>query len=187
MDATAQIAHHRGMSEDGTVGEPLQATALAALEERGRQLSEPTELLALATQIDELASQLAHEIASHAADSPLAAPLAPVLRRVPAIRAHVLLRAAERFDDRGSPRRAALVLVEALRRAFGAEVTSIAEALTFTLEAHGQLGAARLVGALITPRDGGDRRAQRAQLLEALDALTGVIDWSALDDELGTD
>lgn len=176
------------MRDDREPADPIEAATLEALEARGQQLSDPGELLALATQIDELAARLAHELASHAASPELAAPLKPVLLRVPTVRARVLLRAAERFDDRGSPRRAALVLIEGLRRAFGSDVlTSLAEALTFSLDAHGQTAAARLLGTLVTPPDGSaaDRREQRARYLATLDALTAAIDWSAFDDELG--
>ena len=172
------------------LGEPVQATTLAALEQRIPQLAEPTELLELAAQLDLLGMQLAYEITRLAAQPELAAPLKPVLVRVPTVHARALLRAAERFDDLGSPKRAVYVLLEALRKAFEpATIAAAAEALTFSLDAHGQRAAAARVRELVTaPTDQGQtRRELRESFLAGLDELRAQIDWTALDDEPGTD
>lgn len=166
-------------------GEPLQAGALAALERRIAELDDPAELLALATQIDQLGMQLAYEIRRYGAQSELAAPLKPVLLRVPVVHARALLRTAERYDDRGSPRRAAYVLIEALRKSFAVDaLAAAAHALAFLLDAHGQPTAAARVRTLMTADGGGDRRAIRARFEAALDELRDRdIRWVDLDDE----
>jgi len=183
------IAQAVAMADGETPGEPLQAQALAALERRISELVQPEELLALATQIDQLGMQLAYEIRRYGARSELAAPLKPVLMRVPIVHARALLRTAERFDDVGSPRRAAFVLIEALRKSFAADaLAAAAEALSFILEAHGQTAASIQLRDLMTsrgsPQAGSDRREVRAQFEVGLDRLRDhAIDWLALDDE----
>lgn len=169
--------------------EPLQATALAALEQRIGELADPAELLALATAIDQLGMQLAYEIRRYGAGSELAAPLKPVLLRVPVVHARALLRTAERYDDVGSPRRAAFVLIEALRKSFSADtLATAAHALAFLLDAHGQPAAATRVRALMAEVGDGDRRAIRARFEAGLDELRDRdIAWAALDDEPQSD
>lgn len=190
MDHTGNLEHHSGMPREGDLGEPVQAATLAALEARIAQLAEPADLLALAAEIDQLGMQLAYEITRFAAQPELAAPLKPVLVRVPTVHTRTLLRAAERFDDLGSPKRATYVLIEALRKAFSSEtIAAVAQALTFTLEAHGQAVAAAHVRALVTSRvdEAASRRELRARFLAGIDELPGLIDWNALDDEPGLD
>jgi len=169
--------------------DPARAAELAALEEQVETLSDPHLLVALATRIDTLGMQLAYEISRHAHDAAHIAPLKPVLLRIPALYGKTLLRAAEKFDDQGSPRRAAYVLFEALRKAFDPDViTAVASALSFVLEAHGQTKPARTIRALLTEREdrraaGVDRREVRTQFSSALEALRdGGVDWDALDD-----
>jgi hypothetical protein len=153
---------------------------LAALEARIGQLDDPTALVALATEIDTLGVELAAELRGVVSESDRVV-LARVLARVPAVHVRALLRAAERFDDAGSPRRAAFVLVEALRVAFDPEMlATTAAALAFVLEAHGQAPAAARVGDVVTA-------SPRTRFLAAVDAVRAAIDWSALDDELGFD
>jgi hypothetical protein len=176
------------MERDGKLGEPVQAGVLATLEAKIAQLAEPGELLALATEIDQLGQQLAHEIAELGAQRERAAPLASVLVRVPTVYATALLRAAERFDDRGSPRRAAVVLIEALRRVFDPAMTdTVVGALGFLLEANGERAAAERARDLVTAPAGDPaaRREARARFLAGLDELRASIDWAALEDELG--
>lgn len=169
--------------------DPARAAELGALEEQVETLSDPHLLVALATRIDTLGMQLAYEISRHAHDAAHIAPLKPVLLRIPALYGKTLLRAAEKFDDQGSPRRAAYVLFEALRKAFDPNViTAVASALSFVLEAHGQTKPARTIRALLTEREdrraaGVDRREVRTQFSTALEALRdGGVDWDALDD-----
>ncbi|MBS1121536.1 MAG: hypothetical protein H6Q90_3764 [Deltaproteobacteria bacterium] len=174
---------HRG------VAEPVQALILTALEDKISQLAEPSELLALASEIDQLGMQLAHEITRLASRPELAAPLGPVLVRVPSVYARTLLRAAERFDDLGSPKRSTYVLIEALRKTFEpATINTVAQALRFVLEAHGQPAAAERVRELVTMLDERpSRRDARERFLAAIDELRDLVDWGALDDELGLD
>lgn len=169
--------------------DPARAAELAALEEQVETLDDPHLLVALATRIDTLGMQLAYEISRHAHDAGHIAPLKPVLLRVPALYGKTLLRAAEKFDDQGSPRRAAYVLFEALRKAFDPDViTAVASALSFVLEAHGQAKPARTIRALLSEREdrraaGVDRREVRTQFAAALEALRdGGVEWDALDD-----
>jgi len=170
------------------VSEPLQATALASLEQQIATRDQPAELLALATAIDDLGRELALEIVRLAAQPELAAPLKPVLLRVPVVHTHALLRAAEKFDDAGSPRRAARVLIEALRKAIDANMVEVvSDALGFTLEAFAQHAAVAKVRSLVTAPEGASRRELRARHLAVVDELPAVIDWTALDDELGVD
>ncbi len=191
MDGATYIAHPCRMPRVEDVSVPNQAATLTSLEDRIATLDEPAELLALATEIDELGVQLAYEI-SNAAQPELAAPLAPVLMRVPGVRTRTLLRAAERYDDLGSPKRAAYVLIEALRRAFdAATIAEVAAALSFLLDANDQAVAAARLRTIVTlpgdPPPGTSRREARDRLLAAIELLRESIDWTALDDELGTD
>jgi hypothetical protein len=167
--------------------EPLQGTRLAALEDQIATLEHPGDLLALATAIDDLGRQLALELMRLVDQPDVAAPLKPVLIRVPVVHTRALLRAAEKLDDAGSPRRAARVLIEALRKSLDANlVDTVASALAFTLQASGQHDvAARVLAIAIDPPT--SRREWRARSLAVIDELPGLIDWNALDDELGLD
>ncbi len=184
-DATATSA--LDLSADAS--DPARAAELAALEEQVETLTAPDLLVALATRIDTLGMQLAYAISRHVNDPAHVAPLKPVLMRVPALYGKTLLRAAEKFDDLGSPRRAAYVLFEALRKAFDPDViTSVASALSFILEAHGQAKSAVTIRGLLAEREdrrarGEDRREVRTQFAAALEALRdGGVEWDALDD-----
>jgi hypothetical protein len=164
-------------------GESLHATRLAELERQIDERDQPDELVALATAIDELGRELALEFTLVAAQPELAAPLRPVLLRLPAVHTRALLRAAEKLDDAGSPRRAARVLIEALRKALDARMVEVvAGALVFTLEAFAQREAAARVRALVTAEPTASRRELRARYLAVVDELPALIDWSALDD-----
>lgn len=164
---------------------PVQAEQLARLEARLATLDDPGALIALATEIDDLGRRLALEIVQLGDAS---APLRPVLFRVPVVHTHALLRAAEKLDDAGSPRRAARVLLEALRKAIDANlVESAATALAFTLDAAGQREASARVMALVTPDPAASRREWRARYLTTIDELAETIGWAALDDDLGTE
>jgi hypothetical protein len=110
--------------------------------------------------------------------------------RVPMIYGRALVRAAEKFDDLGSPKRAAYVLFEALRKAFDPEViASVASALSFILDAHGQGTAAQRLSDLVAIREeqraaGTDRKEVRAQFSAALEELRDRgVDWPALADD----
>jgi hypothetical protein len=187
------ILETRDPAVDGgelTPGDPARLAEVATLELRVPQLSEPAELIALATEIDRLAMQLAHEVARSAADTALVASLKPVLLRASAVYGKALLRAAERFDDLGSPRRAVFILVEALRKAFDPQlIASVAAALSFALEANGQEAAAtRLREILIERGDrraaGVDRREIRSQFTSSLEDIRDrLIEWTTLDDD----
>lgn len=176
-----------------TLGEPMQAATLAALDRRIAELTDPGELLALATEIDQLGMELAYEITRLGSTPELVAPLKPVLINVPKVHARALLRAAERFDDVGSPRRAAYVLLEALLKSFDPDTINVVnDALSFILEAHGQTEAAGELRALVAARAdhraaGADRRQLRAQFVAAVEALRARIEWHALEDEPGVD
>ena len=172
------------------LGDPARVAELAALEVRIDQLAEPEMLVALASQIDTLGMQLAFEISRHAHDAAHVAPLKPVLIRVPEVHGRALVRAAEKFDDLGSPRRAAYVLFEALRKAFDPDViVAVSAALAFILEAHEQGTAATQLRALVTTREdqraaGIDRKEVRLQFASALEQLRDRgVDWNALADD----
>ena len=183
-DATATSA----LDHSADAADPARAAELAALEEQVETLTSPDLLVALATRVDTLGMQLAYEISRHAHDAAHVAPLKPVLMRVPALYGKTLLRAAEKFDDLGSPRRAAYVLFEALRKAFDPDViTSVANALSFILEAHGQAKPAVAIRELLAEREdrrarGVDRREVRTQFAAALETLRDGVEWDALDD-----
>lgn len=169
--------------------DPARAAELDALAEQVDTLESPELLVALASQIDTLGMQLAYEISRHAHDAAHIAPLKPVLMRVPELYGKTLLRASEKYDDQGSPRRAAYVLFEALRKAFDPDViTAVAGALSFVLEAHGQGGPALAIRALLAQREdrrarGVDRREVRTQFAAALEELRDQgVEWDALDD-----
>lgn len=187
--ASPRPLHRTVLEPANELADPARAAELAALEAQAETLGDPDLLVALASQIDALGMQLAYEISRHAHDAAHIAPLKPVLLRVPALYGRTLLRAAEKFDDQGSPRRAAYVLFEALRKAFDHDViTTVAGALSFVLDAHGQRKPAMTIRALLGERDdqrarGVDRREVRTRFAAALETLrdTGV-DWNALDD-----
>jgi len=171
------------------LGDPARVAELAALEVRIDQLAEPEVLVALASQIDTLGMQLAFEISRHAHDAAHVAPLKPVLIRVPEVHGRALVRAAEKFDDLGSPRRAAYVLFEALRKAFDPDVIgSVSAALAFILDAHEQGTAATQLRSLVATREeqraaGVDRKEVRIQFASALELLRDRgVDWTALAD-----
>ncbi len=175
---------------DDDAADPARALELASLESRIADLEDPEVLVAVASQIDKLGMQLAFEISRHAHDADHVAPLKPVLMRVPSIYGRALVRAAEKFDDRGSPKRAAYVLFEALRKAFDpAVIASMMDALAFVLEAHEQGGAAVQLRALVIRREaqraaGVDRKDVRTQFAAALEQLRDrTIDWTALADD----
>jgi hypothetical protein len=159
------------------------ATRLAQLTAQIDKRDGAAELLALATAIDELGREVALEIAQ---DASAAASLRPVLLAVAPAYTRALLRAAEKYDDMGSPRRAAFALVEALRRAFDAgNVDVVGAALIFVLDAGDQAAAAARVRDIV---DGaGDtavpRRELRKGYIGSIDELRALIDWGALDDE----
>jgi hypothetical protein len=157
---------------------------LDELEQQIVTRDQPGDLLALATAIDELGRNLALEIVER---GEAAAALKPILLRVPGVHTRVLLRAAEKLDDAGSPRRAARVLIEALRKAFDANLVEVVvDALTFTLEASGQQAAAARLQALVTAEPA-SRRELRARHMAIVDGLPDLVDWPALDDELAFD
>jgi hypothetical protein len=170
------------------LADPARTAELAELGDRVETVNDPDLLVSLAIQIDKLGMQLAYEISRHAHDEAHIAPLKPVLLRVPALYGKTLLRAAEKFDDQGSPRRAAFVLFEALRKAFDHDViTAVAGALSFVLEAHGQSAPATRIRTLLTERDtqrasGVDRREVRVRFSAALDELREGVAWDALED-----
>lgn len=167
-----------------------EAGLLEALVEQIDKRQAPAELLALATEIDQLGRQIALTMSQHAPGSELAAPLRPVLLAVPAAYAQTLLRAAEKYDDIGSPRRAVFALVEALRKAFEANMVAVVgDALAFTLEANDQpAGATRMREIMrAAEQQGMSRRELRERYLEQIAELHGRIDWNALEDEPGTD
>ncbi|MBA3453238.1 MAG: hypothetical protein H0T42_09120 [Deltaproteobacteria bacterium] len=187
--ASPRPIHRTVLEPANELADPARAAELAALEAQAETLTDPDLLVALATQIDGLGMQLAYEISRHAHDEAHIAPLKPVLMRVPALYGRTLLRAAEKFDDQGSPRRAAYVLFEALRKAFDHDViTSVAGALSFVLEAHGQTTPAAKIRALLAERDeqrarGVERREVRTQFAAALETLRDRgVQWDALDD-----
>jgi len=164
------------------------ATTLAELEAQIDQLDQPTELLMLATSIDQLGRQLAQQLTQLIAEPARAKPLEPILLAVPAVHVRALLRAAEKLDDAGSPRRAARVLLEALHHAFNADkVAQVADALGFTLVAFEQRAAADKLLALASLDPALPRRERRARHLALIDELAEAIEWAALDDELGYD
>ena len=178
------------LAKGDLLGDPARVAELAALEVRIDQLAEPEVLVALASQIDTLGMQLAFEISRHAHDAAHVAPLKPVLIRVPEVHGRALVRAAEKFDDLGSPRRAAYVLFEALRKAFDPDVIgSVSAALAFILDAHEQGTAATQLRALVSTREeqraaGVDRKEVRIQFASALELLRDRgVDWTALADD----
>ena len=191
-DAPTTVSAHAeviGVRRDD-LGDPARAAELAALEGRIEQLADPDMLVALASQVDTIGMQLAFEISRDGHDAAQVAPLKPVLMRVPAIYGRALVRAAEKFDDLGSPKRAAYVLFEALRKAFDADVIgSVSAALAFILEAHGQGSAAQRLRDLVATREdqraaGTDRKEVRAQFIAALEQLRDRgVDWAALADD----
>lgn len=161
-----------------------QAHALAALEAQLPTLEQPAELFALATAVDELGRRVALELQRLATDATRAAPLKPVLLRVPSVHTRVLVRLAEKLDDRGSPRRAARVLLEALRKAFDANmVDTVVDALGFTLEAFAQRAASARLRSLLEPAGALGRREHRARYMSIVDELDTLVEWAALDDE----
>jgi len=180
---------------DGDVADPARALELASLESRIDTLEDPEVLVAVASQIDKLGMQLAFEISRHAHDADHVAPLKPVLMRVPEVYGRALVRAAEKYDDGGSPKRAAYVLFEALRKAFDpALIASMCDALAFILEAHQQGPVAFKLRDLVATRaeqraSGMDRKEVRTQFASALTQIRDHgIDWNALaDDEVQFD
>jgi len=170
--------------------DPARVLELASLESRIDTLEDPEVLVAVASQIDKLGMQLAFEISRHAHDADHVAPLKPVLMRVPTVYGRALVRAAEKYDDRGSPKRAAYVLFEALRKAFDpALIASMCDALAFILEAHQQGPVSFKLRDLVRVRaeqraSGMDRKDVRTQFATALTELRDHgIDWNALVDD----
>ncbi|MGE3460099.1 MAG: hypothetical protein AB7O24_33625 [Kofleriaceae bacterium] len=165
-----------------------QEAALTALEEQIDALEHPSELLVLSTKIDDLGRQLALELQRLALEPARMAPLKPVLLRVPVVHTRALLRCAEKLDDLGSPRRAVRVLLEALRKAFDANMVElVVDALVFTLDAFEQRAAAARLRALLEPLPDASRREARVRHMGIVDELIALIEWAALDDELGYD
>ncbi|MDB4963887.1 MAG: hypothetical protein JWP01_3886 [Myxococcales bacterium] len=157
------------------------------LEQLARQVkdaTEPTTLVSLATELDAFGRTVAQELAIRRDDPDLRR----VLVYVPTLQSQALLRAAEGFDDRGSPRRAVYVLFEALRTAFDASViTTISEALTLMLEANGQPSASATLRELLAAREqhraeGGKVGEVRARFSESVRQLRDSVDWGALAD-----
>lgn len=151
---------------------------LDALEAELASAHTPEALVDLAGRVDALGRQIAAVAAGDPAHGAL-------LVRVPPLYVRILLLAAERYDDRGSPRRAAVVLLEALRRAFTpAALGTVGEALAFLLEAHEQPAIAARVRALVDHhvlyRSLG--RATSA-LDDEITAIHGAIDWARLPDD----
>jgi hypothetical protein len=162
------------------------ATALAELEAEIDQHDEPGDLVMLATTIDHFGRQLAQELQRVIAEPARADPLKPILLAVPAVHVRALLKAAQKLDDAGSPRRAARVLVEALHRAFDADkVSVVAGALGFTLVAFEQRAAADKLELLLALDPVTPRRERRARHLALVDELAEAIEWDTLDDKLG--
>ncbi|MGE0402142.1 MAG: hypothetical protein AB7T06_35905 [Kofleriaceae bacterium] len=175
-------AHTRAMDPSEHAG------ALTALEEQIDGLEHPSDLLVLSTKIDDLGRQLALELQRLALEPARMAPLKPVLLRVPVVHTRALLRCAEKLDDLGSPRRAVRVLLEALRKAFDANmVEMVVDALVFTLDAFEQRAATARLRALLEPLPDASRREARVRHMGIVDELIALIEWAALDDELGYD
>ncbi len=176
---------------DGAFTASDRLDEVATFELRIPQLSEPSELLALATELDRLAMQLAHQVARYAPDSAEVASLKPLLLRTSAAYGKALLRTAERFDDLGSPKRAVYVLLEALRKAFDPQlIASVAASLSFTLEANGQAAAATRLREILSERAdrraaGVERREIRSQFTVAMEDIRDrLIEWTMLDDDV---
>ena len=163
------------------------ATVLAELETEIGARDQIADLLALATAIGALGRTLALELTRLGADREARAPLELVLLRVPAVHTRALLRTAEKLDDAGSPRRAARVLVEAMRKAIDADLVEVvADALGFTFDAFEQHAATAKLRALLAI-EAATRRERRQRHLALVDELAAAIDWAALDDELALD
>lgn len=190
LDGVPPQTEMRFDQDEVTAGDPSRASELEALEQRVNASNDPDLLVAIASQIDTLGMQLAFEISRHAHDEAHIAPLKPVLMHVPTSYGRALIRAAEKYDDLGSPKRAVYVLFEALRKAFDADlIMAVSEALSFMLEAHGQGAAARQLRALVATRaaqraSGVDRKEVRTQFGASLAQLRDRgLDWTALADE----
>ena len=163
------------------------ASVLVELEKAIDARDRIEDLLALATAIDALGRTLALELTRLGTDRELRAPLELVLLRVPAVHTRALLRTAEKLDDTGSPRRAARVLVEALRKAFDADLVEVViDALGFTLDAFDQRAAILKLHELGSI-EAATRRERRTIYLTRVDDLAAAIVWAELDDELGFD
>ena len=161
------------------------AAALAELDAEIDQHDQANDLVMLATTIDHFGRGLAQELQRVMAEPALADPLKPVLLAVPAVHVRALLKAAEKLDDAGSPRRAARVLVEALHRAFDADKTSlVADALGFTLLAFEQRAAADTLQTILAIDPAMPRRERRARHQALVEQLAEAIEWDTLDDEL---
>lgn len=164
------------------------ATALAELEREIDARTQIDELVALATAIDALGRTLALEITRLGGDRDARAPLELVLLRVPAVHTRALLRTAEKLDDAGSPRRAARVLLIALRKAIDANLVDVvATALEFTFAAFDQHAASEKLRAVLAIDPAMPRRERRHHHLALVDDLEAAIEWDALDDELAYD
>ncbi len=163
------------------------ASVLAELEQEIDKRDQVPDLLALATAIDALGRTLALELTRLGTDREARAPLELVLLRVPAVHTRALLRTAEKLDDAGSPRRAARVLVEAMRKAIDADLVEVvADALGFTFVAFAQHVATAKLHELLAI-EAPSRRERRQRHLAMVDELVAAIDWAELDDELGYD
>lgn len=163
------------------------AEDLAVLEARIGATDDPDRLVALAADVEQIGARLALEL-SKATDPARTLPLKPLMLSVPIIAGDALLRAAERYDDRGESRRAAVVLFRALHAAIDRDlIRTLSTALAFILDAHGLAPDASQLGALVTELE--LQRAAKVPLREArasfhaaLDTMTNDLNWEALPD-----
>jgi hypothetical protein len=163
------------------------AEDLAVIEARIGATDDPDLLVALAADAEQIGARLARAL-SQATDPARALPLKPLMMHVPVVAGGALLRAAERYDDRGQSRRAAVVLFRALHAAIDRDlVRALATALAFVLDAHGLAPDASQLGALVTELE--LQRAAKVPLREAranfhaaLDTMTRNLDWDVLPD-----
>lgn len=157
---------------------------LALLTAQIDQVETGPELLAVATRLDELGRDVA-EAFTQSRD----AALRPVLLGIPRAYTQALLRAAEKYDDAGSPRRAVFALVEALGRAFDANMVAVVGGvLAFVLDANEQEEAASRTRVVVSATEDASvsRRELRQRFLASVAELREQIEWNALEDEPST-